>query len=188
MSKKEATKSYKKTFSPNEVKKGGYKLREKMMTEMNEKASELDPETRERIQSTLIAQRDQAFDKLIEMDSKFTQYNFLVNAGGAVATLAFIGSEKGTYLAMLPLICFVIGLVATGVQIRALLSFFSILREDASRRSLGFATGKLSVRESLPSQDIGKWTGKLNRWGGWVSQGAFIVGVIVGAIIVGILG
>jgi hypothetical protein len=74
--------------------------------------------------------------------------------------------------------------VATGVQIRALLFFFSILNNDASRRLLGFVTNRLTVEEIKPPQDIGKWTGKIENWASWIAQGAFVVGVLTGAVIV----
>lgn len=152
---------------------------------MNKKASELDLKIREKLGSTLIAQRDDAFERFIEANEKLTQYNFLVNAGGAIATLAFIGSEKGTYLAMGPLMCFVIGLVATGVQRRFLFNFFGILYNDVIRRLRGFLSDELTWQETRPPQDLGKWIGKLERWSGWIAQVAFVVGVLLGAFIIG---
>jgi hypothetical protein len=155
-----------------------------MMTKTNEKASELDSERRESIESMLVDQRDHSFGKFIETHAKSTQYNFLVNGGSAIATLAFMGSEKGTYLAMWPLMCFVIGLVATGVQIRALLIFFGILHRDALKRSQGFVNDELTLQEIKPPQDLGKWAGRIENWSSWIAQGAFVVGVLLGAFIV----
>ena len=151
------------------------------MDEMSEKAAELDAERRQTIEDTLLTQRDQAFEQVISMDARLTQYNFLANAGGAAATLAFMGASQGdAHVGVWPLMCFVVGLIATGGQIRALLEFFGLLHLDAIRRREGFSSNTLTVRECVLPSDIGKRYRYLNRWSSWVSQSAFTAGALLG--------
>ena len=67
---------------------------------------------------------DRAFDEIFKLDANLTNNNFLVNAGGAAATLAFMGAKTGAVAAAVwPLLFFTVGLIATGLEIRTLLLF-----------------------------------------------------------------
>lgn len=91
---------------------------------MNERASELSPNLRQKIDDALVKERDRAFEEIFKLDSNLTNNNFLVNTGGAAATLAFMGAKTGAAEAVWPLMFFTIGLIATGFEIRALLYYF----------------------------------------------------------------
>jgi len=153
------------------------------MSDMNEKASELDPDLRQKIDEALMKERDRAFDEIFKLDSNLTNNNFLVNAGGAVATLAFMGAKTDAAAAAVwPLLFFTVGLIATGLEIRALLYYFSERHNDAVTRGQGFASNKLTVRECLPTIETGKFYSRMNHWCGWVSQGCFVVGSVLGLL------
>lgn len=150
------------------------------MAEMNKKASELNPDFREKIEDALMKERDQAFEEIFKLDANLTNNNFLVNAGDAAATLAFIGAKTGTAVAVWPLMFSTIGLIATGLEIRALLYYFGECHGDAVRRREEFASDKITVRECLPTNNTGKFYSRMNHWSGWVSQGSFIIGSLIG--------
>ena len=150
-------------------------------SEMNEKASELNPDVRQKLDEVLMKEGDRAFDEIPKLDANLTNNNFLVNAGGAAATLAFMGAKtEAAAAAVWPLLFFTVGLIATGVEIRALLYYFGERHNDAIRRRQGFASDRLTVRECLPTKDTGKFYARMNHWSGWVSQGCFMIGSLLG--------
>jgi hypothetical protein len=52
------------------------------------------------IDAELHAQTKQTFDKVVETDWRLTQHNFLINAGGAAAMLAYLGSSSASKFAI----------------------------------------------------------------------------------------
>lgn len=153
------------------------------MSDMNEKASELNPDLRQKVDEVLMKEGDRAFDEIFKLDANLTNNNFLVNAGGAVATLAFMGAKtEAVAAAVWPLLFFTVGLIATGVEIRTLLYYFGERHKDAVTRRQGFASDRLTVRECLPTAETGKLYVLMNHWSGWISQICFWVGSILGLI------
>jgi hypothetical protein len=63
-------------------------------TNMPDLRSQLDPEVQRRADKELTSQVDRSFEEGIETGHKLTQHNFLVNAGGAAAVLAYMGVES----------------------------------------------------------------------------------------------
>jgi hypothetical protein len=150
---------------------------------MDEKISALDKETIKALTDTLCSQSERALQAIFELDSKVTNINFLTNGGGAVAVLALLGTGKAPEGMEWTLVCFIVGLISTGIELRSLLSFFGDLHADAVRRYQGFLDGKLSVGECSGSEDIAKWKRRVNHISGWVAQGTFIIGAVVGVAI-----
>ena len=138
------------------------------------------PDLAASIVDELSSQTRQTFDKVVETDWRLTQQNFLVNAGGAAAVLAYLGSDPTPTFAIWPLICFVIGVAASGIEIRTLLRIFSSLHKDALRRRAGFVDNKISVKDLGPPTNVGGSASPINHWCGWIAQIAFVVGVVVG--------
>lgn len=147
---------------------------------MDEYRKDLDPEVAAAIGEELSAQARQCFDKVIETDWRLTQHNFLANAGGAAAVLAYLGTTPTPKFAVWPLILFLIGIIASGVEIRALLSVYSALHKDALRRRARFMSNELRVKESVPAPGIAGWASCINHWSGVVAQVSFILGMAVG--------
>lgn len=130
----------------------------------------------------LAAQCRQCFDKVVETDWRLTQHNFLMNAGGVAALLAYIGSNPNATFAIWPLICFLVGIIASGVEIRALLKTYSALHSDALRRREGFMMNRLSVADSVPKEGVAGKAAVINHWSGVISQTAFVLGVVWGVV------
>lgn len=147
---------------------------------MKEHRSQLDKDTAAAIGRELSAQFQECHNKFIETSWKLTQHNFLTNAGGAVAVLAYLGSAAKPSFAIWSLLLFLVGIIASGVEIRALLEIYSALHEDALRRRDGFMTDRCSIEESVPQISVAERAGKINKWSGWISQGAFSIGVVIG--------
>ena len=147
---------------------------------MNEPRNQLDPETQLRANEELTAV-NRSFEELISIGHKLTQHNFLVNAGGAAAVLAYIGSTPGAGFAMWPLACFLVGVVATGVELRSLATFFEALHKDAIHRRAEFRKGKLDLSDAVPPPDLGRPT-RVHYWSRQFAQWAFPVGVTLGVI------
>lgn len=147
---------------------------------MDEHRRDLDPNVAAAIVEELSAQARQCFDKIIETDWRLTQHNFLVNAGGAGAVLAYLGSTPTPKFAIWSLLLFLFGVIASGIEIRALLSVYSALHKDALRRRAGFVGNELRVKESVPARDVSGCASHVNHLSGVVSQVSFVLGAAVG--------
>jgi hypothetical protein len=146
---------------------------------VDELQRDLPPETAAAIVDEISTQARQTFDKVVETDWRLTHHNFLVNAGGAVAVLAYLGSSPTPLFAVWPLCCFLVGVAASGIEIRALLRVFSLLHLDALRRRAGFVDNKLRVNELSPA-NVGGLASPINHWCGWLAQISFVLGVVSG--------
>src|SRR3990172_7994911 len=147
---------------------------------MDEFYKDLPPDLAATIVDELSSQARQTFDKVVETDWRLTQHNLLVNAGGAAAILAYLGSDPTPTFPIWPLACFVVGVAASGTEIRALLQVYSSLNEDALRRRAEFVENKLRVKDLGPPVNVGGCAANINHWCGWLAQVAFVAGVVVG--------
>ena len=147
---------------------------------MDEHYKDLSPDLAVSIVDELSAQSRQTFDKVVESDWRLTQQNFLVNAGGAAAVLAYLGSDAASTFAIWPLVCFVVGVAASGIEIRTLLLIYSSLHKDALRRRAGFVENRISTKDLGPPADVGGCATHIHHWCGWLAQIAFVAGVVVG--------
>lgn len=152
----------------------------KMDPVMDEHYKDLPPDLAVSIVDELSSQTRQTFDNVVETDWRLTQHNFLVNAGGAAAVLAYLGSDPTPIFAIWPLVCFVVGIAASGIEIRTLLLIFSSLHRDALRRRAGFVENKILVKDLGPPANVGGCATPINHWCGWLAQIAFVAGVVVG--------
>lgn len=150
---------------------------------MSDYRKDLDDELVKAIDAELHAQTKQTFDKIVETDWRLIQHNFLINAGGAAAVLAYLSSSSGSKFAIWSLLTFVVGVIASGIEIRALLRVYSRMHEDALRRLNGFMHNTLSTNEITPREGIAPIASKVNRWSGIVSQSSFVLGVTVGLVL-----
>jgi hypothetical protein len=148
---------------------------------MDKPKGEFDPLTKKTIKNELFVQLNLAFEKLDESARKYNQYIFIVNAGGAAATLAFLGTKTGSTFAIWPLLFFVAGVIVCGIN---LLASFYVNKEafnDALNRRTKFSeTNKI---ESLYPEkgEMEKWTSyRIADWAGYIAYGLFIAGVIAG--------
>ena len=147
---------------------------------MSDYRKDLDEDLVKALDVELHAQTKQNFDKLVEIDRWLTQHNFLINAGGATAILAYLGSSSNSKFAIWSLLLFVVGVIASGVEIRALLRVYDSLHKDALRRLNGFMHNTLSTDEITPEEGLAPIASKINHWSGVVAQGSFVLGVSVG--------
>jgi len=152
---------------------------------MDEKYSDLTPEIAVAIADTLSSQEQESFSKVVETDKWLSQHNFLVNAGGAIAVLGYMGTASSTVIAAVPLSIFILGIIASGIEIRSLLTFYSLLHSDAIRRRGGFVTEELSVKEAAMVSGTQGSHNITNHWCGIFAQWAFVLGSLFG--IVGLL-
>ena len=106
---------------------------------------DLDEELSNALTSELHAQTKQTFDKVVETDWRLTQHNFLINAGGAAAVLAYLGASSSSKFAILSLLCFLVGVVASGIEIRMLLSSY---RKEKGTGYFSPLLGKATVADS----------------------------------------
>jgi hypothetical protein len=146
---------------------------------MPDRQDQLDLETQHAAIEELRAQVNRSFEELVSTGHKLTQHNFLVNAGGAAAVLAYMGSAQDAGFAIWPLACFLVGVIATGMELRSLVSSLKAIHEDAIRRWLEFAKGKLDLSDAAPSPDLGR-PRPAQKLVELVAQWAFPVGVIFG--------
>lgn len=141
---------------------------------------DLAPDRAAALVSELSAQVQQVFDKLVETHLRLTQHNFLVNAGGAAAVLAYLGSPSASRFTIWALVCFVVGVVASGIEVRSLVHVYKSLHLDAIRRRSGFVANKLSAGNLGPPPGVGGCAGPIGTWSARVAQAAFVVGAALG--------
>ncbi len=152
------------------------------MADMSEKFDELEQERAISLAETLRGQGREGAAAVAELDKRLTNTNFLTNGGGAVAMLTFMGSGAAVPLAEVALVLFTFGVVATGIELRALLKYWAELTKDANRRHRGFLDNELTVKECLVPKNIGKAYENINHFAGLASQLLFVAGAVVGGL------
>lgn len=150
--------------------------------DMSDYRKNLDEDLAKALDAELHTQTKQTFDKVVETDWRLTQHNFLINAGGAAAVLAYLGSSSSSKFAIWPLLLFVVGVIASGIEIRALLQVYRSLHKDALRRLNGFMRNTLSTDEITP-KGIAPIASRVNHWSGLAAQASFVLGVGVGLVL-----
>lgn len=148
---------------------------------MKETYKQLDSATAKNISAELRQQSDEVLSFISELDKRLTNTNFLTNGGGAVSVLTFIGTGiSSSPLSNYALMCFVLGIIATGIELRALLIFWGKLHKDSSRRLNGWLNNELSVEECHIPKNLASIYTTINDVAGWASQLFFILGVLIG--------
>ncbi len=149
---------------------------------MDEKMTDLDLKVSQPIIDTISGQVQESFNKIVETDKWLTQHNFLVNAGGAAAILGYMGGSSTPNHAIFPLVIFLVGIIASGIEIRGLLGIYGHLHKDALRRRGGFMSDQITVKEAASVEPIPTKYTNANNWSGYVAQGSFIIGCATGVI------
>ena len=142
--------------------------------------TKLPKETVEYLCSILEGQIETSFKAVVETDKWLTQHNFLVNAGGAGAILGYLSSTPTPTYAIAPLIIFLVGVIASGIEIRYSLKTHYELHKDAMRRRGGFVSDELSVAQAADVQAPLEFTKNVNHYSGIVAQASFLIGCIAG--------
>jgi hypothetical protein len=144
--------------------------------------NELSPDVAERLSDFISRENGLMLDRLSDLDKRLANTNFLTNGGGAVAVLAFMGSNPAPTLIKISLVLFTLGVIVTGIELRALLIYFGKVSQDNHRRNRGFNSNQMTVGEfgNIPDS-IGRTAKWVNHYAGWGSQLLFVAGVIVGA-------
>jgi hypothetical protein len=150
---------------------------------MDDFKNQLPPEFAQKLDDLLSAQCKDAFDRVVDTDWKLTQHNFLTNAGGAAATLAYLGTKPTPTFAAYPLCIFLIGVMLSVIEIRALLVFYGALFVDASKRRKSFWSNALRASEAVPVPNLAPTARRVNHMAGVLSQAAFIVGALIGIVL-----
>lgn len=96
--------------------------------------------------------------------------------------LGYLGSTPTPTHAIFPLVIFIIGIIASGIEIRGLLGIYSHLHKDALKRRGGFISDEFTVREAATVEVVPKKYTRANQWSGYISQASFILGCIVAVI------
>lgn len=152
---------------------------------MDEKFSQIakkDKEFAEHLVTILDRQVNTSFGARVDTDKWLTQHNFLINAGGAAAILGYLSSEPTPDFAIAPLVIFLSGVIASGIEIRYLLKVHQELNEDALQRRDGFVSDKLTVAQVVSVDAPKTITKNINHYSGLVAQWSFAIGSIVGVI------
>jgi hypothetical protein len=150
---------------------------------MQEVRAQLDPARVAALDEVLAAQSRESLEWLRDIDSQLTRNNFITNGGAAVAVLAFIGTGHAPTEMLWPLGFFTAGVLATGIELRALAVDVAALHSDASRRRRGFANGELKVLDLLVPPNLAKWPKRINRWASITAQLSFAIGVVVAVVL-----
>ncbi len=120
----------------------------------DETSEELTPEIKRMLGKELSAQVRKSFDRLEEAGNRYTQYNFLVNAGGAAAVLAFLGTNTGSTFAIWPLLFFVAGVIACGIELLAMIYVNKAIFNDALNRRSKINEKDITIEELCPKKEI----------------------------------
>lgn len=149
---------------------------------MQEKYEDLKPEGAQEIADTLLAQERRSFETLTEWDRRITNVNFVTNGAGAIACLAYLDAATGPPHMKLSLLLFTLGVVATGIELRAMYQSWAVIMSETSRRYRGFVNNELTVAEAAPVQADNRTATAIGYCAGWAFQLCFIAGVLIGGI------
>ena len=104
------------------------------------KLSEVDPGTRETLLNHINRRWGQLYDLEKEWGEKANRYLLLTNAGGAIATLSFLGASSQALnrpSAKVALLFFVVGVVLVGIgtakQFHHMSGLFKAYKQDVER-------------------------------------------------------
>lgn len=148
----------------------------------NKPINELNPETQEAIKKELSAQIREIYAVLDEAGKRYTQYNFIVNSGGSAAVLAFLGTNIGSTFAIWPLLFFIAGVIACGVELLAMVYVNKTIFNDALNRRNKFGETDISIEDLCPKvEDVKKMKSyQIAWWASFIAFGSFIAGVFAG--------
>lgn len=149
---------------------------------MDEKFEDLDREIIEDLGSILMNQVNTSFAAVVGTDKWLRQHNFLINAGGAAAVLAYLSSENADSFLIYPLVIFLAGVVASGIEIRYLLKVHRELQEDARRRRGGFVLNQFNIAQAGDVQAPKPFTKNMSHYSGLVAQAVFAIGSTMGIL------
>ncbi len=149
---------------------------------MDKKYREVDLEKALKITEYLKDHRKETRSFIADFDKRITNTNYLTNGGGAVAVLACLGSKSPSPLIEYSLVLFLAGVILTGIELRAMLKFWSVLYKDVDRRLEGFVDNELTIEQCLTPKGLGRKYQNINNYAGWGSQLCFSAGVIIGGI------
>lgn len=156
-----------------------------MMSNLDKNKYELDPQISEGLSQYVVDEGAKMLERLTELDTRLTNTNFLTNGGGAVAILTFMGSNSDPIpiLVKISLLLFALGVIATGIEVRALLIYFGKVAKSNSERNRSFNQGLITVKElgTVPD-NVGAISKYVNHYAGWLSQILFCLGVALSAI------
>jgi len=111
----------------------------------------------------------QLYALLIDSIKVATNYLFIVNGGGCVAVLAFLGTDKATdnkLLLFIVLALFFLGLVLVGVLNICRYRHFEKLERHWVKQSNEYRSGKITFDKLLRADDDVVTTGKnIAKWG-----------------------
>ena len=112
-----------------------------------------------------IIQRQHEFAQTLylEADTRLSKHQFLANAGGAAATLAFIGAERGSSSAAVPLVLFLIAIMLISWKLRIESRGFALALKTLSSRRRQWHRGEIEIGDvmtlpegSRPLADLAK--------------------------------
>ncbi len=146
--------------------------------------NKLKDETQTALRNQLEDQVKHSFDKLEDVSKLNTRHVFLVNAGGATATLAFIGTKTSSTFAIWPLLFFVVGVIACGIQLLMTTYVHKEIFEDTLIRRDKFYKENSTVEDILPKIEevTNSKFQKIARKAYFTAHGSFIVGILSGGI------
>jgi hypothetical protein len=145
------------------------------------KFSQLHPKSRAYLMQELYGVETQAVTSMADLSKRLTNTNFATNGGGAVATLAFLESGADILLVKIALVCFAVGVISTGIQLRASMNFWADVTGRVSTRLRGFLKNDLTALEAC-AIDADMSGSQIEDISGKASQVLFVVGVIAGTL------
>jgi hypothetical protein len=144
--------------------------------------NELPPDFAADLSEFVVKYGNSMVERLSELDRRLTNTNFVTNGGGAVAVLALMGQKPVSLPVQIALLLFAAGVIATGVEVRALLIHFGAIASDNHNRNQLFNRNQISARElGTISPKVGRISKWANHVAGWLSQLLFATGVMTAA-------
>lgn len=136
-----------------------------------EKAKQVDLDFKNRI--------EESWKSAVTIDDRLSKSNFVTNGAGALATLAFIGSGRDQSLVIWSLTLFTIGVIAHVIELRAYKATYWAIHKDSVDRFRSWLNNDLYEQDIYP-KGIAKLSSIISKTSSYVSQGAFVLGVLIG--------
>lgn len=158
---------------------------------MSDKTDELidtnmksNPDLQRKALELLQNQAHKTLEKYLDLDERLSRLNLQTNGAAAIAILAFVGSGLAPGKIHYPLAIFVLGVIASGFQVRSQMNhYLSFLNRLSKQRK------KIREHQFQIGDVDAKAKGEMlydhaHRAMGWLSQFCFISGVVVSSWVI----
>lgn len=148
---------------------------------MSDESTKLNKETQVRMLESFTEHAKYMQEKVAELDVRLSRNNLLTNGAAAIALLAFISTGNAPPYSAVPLIIFVVGVIASGIEVRSQMNYFGVVHKRILAQKSTVRSNEFDFedfRKQYPKELFYKYAEHVL---GWISQLSFMAGVAISA-------